>query len=207
MPILSKGLGQLPDNLSYYLFAHSTQRNSLMLYGGFDVYSQTIRNPNLYEYRLSTKVWSPLLQTQGTGPGDVRVGCMVQSKEQKEKRYIFFPNCFLCIFLKFHGSNPTPFFFLKYYIASDGSKMIIYGGMDAKNVEGGFFILDLQNLIWTQGAANPSGFRSGHACATNGDSFVVWGGKPSETSESRQHKKLENGLNIFFLKHSLLCFS
>ena len=111
MPILSNGLGQLPDNLAYYLFAHSTQRNSLMLYGGLNILNGTIPNHNLYEYLLSAKAWSPLLQTQGTGPGDVSVGCMVQSKEQKEKRYIFFPNCFLCIFLKFHGQNPTPFFF------------------------------------------------------------------------------------------------
>ncbi|KAG0037140.1 hypothetical protein BGZ83_003535, partial [Gryganskiella cystojenkinii] len=65
--------------------------------------------------------------------------------------------------------------------ASDGSSMIVFGGVSLGAPNGGFvgdlFILNLKDLTWTQGTRiNSPLFRTGPACGTNGDSFVVWGG-------------------------------
>ncbi|KAG0047396.1 hypothetical protein BGZ83_007544 [Gryganskiella cystojenkinii] len=65
--------------------------------------------------------------------------------------------------------------------ASDHTKMILFGGVSlSKAVSGSIFILDLKTLSWTQGASVPtSQARFGHVCATNGDSFLAWGGQNS----------------------------
>ncbi|KAG0043238.1 hypothetical protein BGZ83_011685 [Gryganskiella cystojenkinii] len=63
---------------------------------------------------------------------------------------------------------------------SDHSKMIIFGGINSMKsvVSAGLFILDVQNLAWTQGTSvTPSEARYGHVCASYGDSFLVWGGQ------------------------------
>ena len=45
-------------------------------------------------------------------------------------------------------------------------------------VSSSIFILHMSNFTWTQGPdAGVANSRAGHACATYGDSFVVWGGK------------------------------
>ncbi|GJJ72473.1 hypothetical protein EMPS_04831 [Entomortierella parvispora] len=61
---------------------------------------------------------------------------------------------------------------------TDGSKMLLFGGMDITGkTSSRLFILNLNNMTWTEGAdIGAANARSGHACATNGDSLVVWGG-------------------------------
>ncbi|KAG0048747.1 Multiple epidermal growth factor-like domains protein 8 [Gryganskiella cystojenkinii] len=62
---------------------------------------------------------------------------------------------------------------------TDYSKMIVFGGISSSDVVSGrLFILDMKTLTWTLGEnAPPAQARYGHSCATNGDSFLVWGGQ------------------------------
>jgi len=77
-------------------------------------------------------------------------------------------------------------------IATDGSRLIVFGGVNIKNqYSSRLFFLNLGNFTWTEGTdAGAINARSSHVCATNGDSFVVWGGKVS----TDQGKKAENSL-------------
>jgi len=65
--------------------------------------------------------------------------------------------------------------------ATDQSKMIMFGGSTGNTtvtVIGSLFFLDLTTLTWSKGVDAPQAeSRLGHACAVNGDSFIVWGGK------------------------------
>jgi len=57
--------------------------------------------------------------------------------------------------------------------------MLVFGGMNiAQQASSRLFILHLNNLTWTEGPdVGSANARIDHVCATNGDSFVVWGGK------------------------------
>ncbi|GJJ72471.1 hypothetical protein EMPS_04829 [Entomortierella parvispora] len=61
---------------------------------------------------------------------------------------------------------------------TDGTKMIVFGGMNlGQQVKSRLSIFHVENMTWTEGAdAGAANARMGHVCATNGDSFVVWGG-------------------------------
>ncbi|KAG0043240.1 hypothetical protein BGZ83_011687 [Gryganskiella cystojenkinii] len=66
---------------------------------------------------------------------------------------------------------------------SDNNRMILFGGLvgdtvKAKVFSSSIYILDIKTLTWTKGPDAPiNRARSSHACATNGDSFIVWGGR------------------------------
>jgi len=57
--------------------------------------------------------------------------------------------------------------------------MIVFGGLSATGtVSGSVFILELKTLAWNKGTDVPqTQSRSAHSCATNGNSFIAWGGK------------------------------
>lgn len=57
--------------------------------------------------------------------------------------------------------------------------MIIFGGIRVNTpASSSLFILHINNLTWTEGSdVGVANGRIDHVCATNGDSFIVWGGK------------------------------
>ena len=69
-------------------------------------------------------------------------------------------------------------------IATDGSKMIVFGGFNVQlQYSSRLFLLNLGNFTWTEGVdAGAINARGYHTCSTNGDSFVVWGGTISSHS-------------------------
>ncbi|KAG0320981.1 Negative regulator of mitotic exit [Podila horticola] len=67
--------GSIFVNFSYYSLVWSMYRNSMLLYGGYQYYTQ-IRNPNLVEYKPTLDQWT-YVSTTGYNPGDVYSHCMV----------------------------------------------------------------------------------------------------------------------------------
>ncbi|KAG0048147.1 hypothetical protein BGZ83_006844 [Gryganskiella cystojenkinii] len=60
--------------------------------------------------------------------------------------------------------------------AYGGTKMVVFGGLDASNsVSGAIFVLDLASMNWIAGNPAPSP-RYDMACAVAGDSFLAYGG-------------------------------
>ncbi|KAG0274197.1 hypothetical protein BGZ96_004440 [Linnemannia gamsii] len=129
-----------------YTFVFSTLRQTMLFYGGY--------TSGTYAPSPNQDLWEYLplqdtwsqLKPQGTGPGDINGHCFVET--------------------------------------SDHTKMLVFGGSAAtrsqdQNVtfSSSLYILNVQDLTWTRGADAPaSQARKGHACATNGESLVVWGG-------------------------------
>ncbi|KAF9174146.1 hypothetical protein BGX21_007622 [Mortierella sp. AD011] len=62
--------------LAYYSVVWSTQRNSILLYGGHLITANYSANEQLFEYKPSTSTWS-LVNTTGQSPGNVENHCAV----------------------------------------------------------------------------------------------------------------------------------
>ncbi|KAF9567050.1 Multiple epidermal growth factor-like domains protein 8 [Mortierella alpina] len=68
----------MTNAVAYYSAAWSTQRNSMILYGGFFYFDEKEGNPYLIEFDPRTGSWSRI-PTTGEGPGDIAAHCMVSA--------------------------------------------------------------------------------------------------------------------------------
>ncbi|KAF9952847.1 hypothetical protein BGZ72_005879 [Mortierella alpina] len=66
----------MTNAVAYYSVVWSTQRNSMILYGGFYYFDDTEGNPYLIEFNPRTAAWSRI-PTTGENPGDIAAHCMV----------------------------------------------------------------------------------------------------------------------------------
>ncbi|KAF9983905.1 Multiple epidermal growth factor-like domains protein 8 [Mortierella antarctica] len=64
--------------IAYYSVVWSTLRNSMILYGGFNIFDEKEGNPYLIEFNPRTASWSRILTT-GENPGDIAAHCMVSA--------------------------------------------------------------------------------------------------------------------------------
>ncbi|KAF9567051.1 hypothetical protein EC968_003520 [Mortierella alpina] len=129
----------------------STQRNSLLIYGGKSHWDPTALNPHLVEYSPQTSKWKRL-PTNGTSPGSLVSHCMVPAYNGT-KMVVF-------------GGALFP-----------DVVTVTNGRVSPAAIMGSIYILDIQSLTWTRGAdTEPQHIRSDMACGVSGDNFVAWGG-------------------------------
>ncbi|KAF9933815.1 hypothetical protein BGZ75_004546 [Mortierella antarctica] len=134
----------------------STQRNSLLIYGGQSYWDPTAMNPYLVEYSPETSKWKRLA-TNGTSPGSLVSHCMVPAY------------------------NGTKFIVFGGALYPD-VVMEVDGVISRAAIKGSIYILDVQTLTWSKGAdADPQYIRSDMACGVSGDNFVAWGGEVHAT--------------------------
>ncbi|GJJ72472.1 hypothetical protein EMPS_04830 [Entomortierella parvispora] len=92
--------------------------------------------------------------------------------------YEFIPSTSAWSLLQPQGTSPGDVSGHCMVETTDRSKMLVFGGMNtAMQTSSRLFILNLDTMIWTEGAdVGAASARAYHVCGTNGDSLVVWGG-------------------------------
>ncbi|KAF9350027.1 hypothetical protein BGX26_011745 [Mortierella sp. AD094] len=81
--------------LGYYSAVWSTQRNSILIYGGHLITANSSANEQLFEYKPAASTWS-LINTTGQSPGNVENHCAVSGQANGGTKIIVFG-----------GQNPT----------------------------------------------------------------------------------------------------
>ncbi|KAF9152044.1 hypothetical protein BG015_005870 [Linnemannia schmuckeri] len=77
-------------------------------------------------------------------------------------------------FLRSYGSIPPHLSEMCMTSASNGNKMLVFGGGFNGSEVGTLYILDVPTMTWTRGPSSQP--RKGMACTVAGNNFVVWGG-------------------------------
>ncbi|GJJ72470.1 hypothetical protein EMPS_04828 [Entomortierella parvispora] len=100
------------------------------------------------------------------------------NNEPNQSLYEFSPSNSTWSLLQPQGTSPGDIQRHCMVETTDGTKMIVFGGMNVGlQVSARLSIFHIKNMTWTDGAdVGAANARMGHVCATNGDSFIVWGG-------------------------------
>ncbi|CAO3563815.1 unnamed protein product [Mortierella alpina] len=132
--------------------AWSTQRSSLLIYGGQSHSDPTALNPYLVEYSPQTSKWKRLA-TNGASPGSLVSHCMVPA---------------------YNGTKMIVFGGALY----PDVVTMTNGAIEPATITRSIYVLDVKSLTWTKGLdPDPQYARSDMACGVSGDNFVAWGGE------------------------------
>ncbi|KAG0201414.1 hypothetical protein BGX28_005771 [Mortierella sp. GBA30] len=167
-------------NFHYYSLVWSMYRNSMLLYGRYQYYTQ-IRNPNLVEYKPTLDQWTRqraiILATS------IHIAWFQVGEHHNLHRRLNLAR------IDSHAWHAA---LLCTRTAYNGSKMVLFGGQDGSNSTlGSIFIQDLKTLVWTRGVdADASQKRRNMVCTAAGDNFITWGGDYNDSHTDKFGKPM-----------------